>query len=265
MLCVLSPAKSLDYESKLATKKHSEPRLLNETKGLIDILRPLSPADIQKMMGVSADLAELNVERYAQFDTPLTPRNARPAVLAFAGDVYRGMDASSFTQRDFTHAQKTVRILSGLYGLLRPLDLMAPYRLEMGTKVKTDRGANLYSYWGDQITDLLAEDLEESPGADALVNLASNEYFSSVNPDRLGAKVISPTFLDAKQGTADYRIVSFFAKHARGSMAGWMVRNRVKSVRGLQAFDGMGYRYDPQRSSSTVPVFTRISPPPAGS
>ena len=259
MLILLSPAKSLDYQRPLATRKHSEPRLLDRSAELIDVLAPMSPADLQKLMGISPELAEENAARFNEWCTPFTPKNARPAILAFNGDVYRGLDAAgSFDQRDFTHAQKVLRILSGLYGVLRPLDLMQPYRLEMGSKLTTAAGRDLYSFWGSDITDLLNTDLEASPGANAIVNLASNEYFRSVTASQLAGKVISPVFLDGAPGHTP-TVKGFFAKVARGSMAGWMIRNRISTMRGLRDFDAMGYRYDPDRSTSHSPTFVRIS------
>lgn len=255
MLCVLSPAKTLDVESKPSTRTWSQPRLLDRSEQLVDILVEKSPHELGALMEISDELAELNAQRYADFTTPFSPENARPAVLAFRGDVYQGMEADRFGARDFTEAQKTVRILSGLYGVLRPLDLMQAYRLEMGTKLPTERGDTLYDFWGDEITDLLNADLAGSPGPDALVNLASNEYFSAVAPDRIEGRVISPRFLDQRGG--DYRIISFFAKRARGAMAGWLVRNRVRTIKALRDFDGLGYRYDPDRSTAAEPTFIR--------
>ena len=253
----MSPAKSLDFDSKLPTKKHSDPRMLDDAEALVDVMSDKSPAEISKMMSVSESLGELNHERFQEWERPFTPDNSRPALLAFTGDVYLGMDPSgTFTERDYTHAQKTLRILSGLYGVLRPLDLMQPYRLEMGSQVATDRGKDLYTFWGDRITNQLNADMAESPGARVLVNLASNEYFGSVHADAIDARVVSPTFLDSKDG-GDYKIVSFFAKRARGAMTGWIIRNRVTSVKALNAFDDMGYRYDAERSSTDQPVFIR--------
>jgi cytoplasmic iron level regulating protein YaaA (DUF328/UPF0246 family) len=256
VLIVVSPAKSLDYESKLPTKKHSEPRMLDRSRELVAVMAEKSPRDLSKMMGISESLAELNHERFLDWETPFTPTNARPAVLAFSGDVYIGMDAGTFTERDFTHAQKVLRILSGLYGVLRPLDLMQPYRLEMGSTVKTTRGKDLYSFWGDTITEQLNADLAESPGARALINLASNEYFGAVDTDTLDARLVSPVFLDSKDG-GEPKIISFFAKRARGSMAGWIIRNRVTSPKALLEFAEDGYRHDPERSTTDRPVFVR--------
>ena len=257
MLIVVSPAKSLDYESPLPTKKHSEPALLDHAQELVGVMAKKSPSDISSLMSVSASLGELNHERFQDWERPFTVDNARPALLAFTGDVYLGMDpANTFTERDYTHAQKTLRILSGLYGVLRPLDLMQPYRLEMGTRLPTARGDDLYTFWGDTITDRLNTDIAASPGADVLVNLASNEYFGSVNAAKIDARIVAPTFLDSKDG-GPYKIVSFFAKRARGAMAGWIIRIRIKSVGALHDFDGMGYRYDAERSRVDQPVFVR--------
>ena len=259
MLIVVSPAKALDYSSALPTRKHSQPRMLDEAGPLVDVMRQKTPDEISKLMGISAELAELNFDRYADWEAPFTTADARPALLAFAGDVYQGMDAAAtFTERDYTHAQKVLRILSGLYGVLRPLDLMQPYRLEMGSKLATDRGRDLYAYWGERITDALNEDLAASPGPAVVVNLASHEYFRSVDMARLDGRLVTPAFLDGR-GEAEPKMISFFAKRARGSMAGWIIRNRVKSVRGLRDFDGLGYGFDPERSDTNRPVFVRYS------
>ena len=258
MLIVVSPAKSLDFESKPVTKKHSEPRMLDQAEALVGVMAKKSPAQISKMMSVSVALGELNHERFQDWERPFTPANSRPAVLAFTGDVYMGMDASTFTERDFTHAQKTLRILSGLYGVLRPLDLMQAYRLEMGSMVTTPRGKDLYSFWGATITEQLNADLAESPGSNTLINLASNEYFGAVKAKALDGRLVSPVFLDGKDG-AEPKIVSFFAKRARGSMSGWIIRNRVKSPKALLDFAEDGYRYDAERSQADRPVFVRYN------
>lgn len=259
MLMVVSPAKSLDYETPLATKKSSTPELLDRSAELVGVMATKSPEEIASLMHISDDLAELNFSRFQEWERPFTRDNARQAILAFAGDVYMGMDApNTFDARDFTHAQKTLRILSGLYGVLRPLDLIQPYRLEMGSKLATPAGSDLYAFWGGTITDALNEALAESPGADVLVNLASKEYFGAVQPERIDGRIVSPAFLDGKPGT-EPKIISFFAKKARGSMAAWIITNRVKSARALREFDGMGYSYDAQRSTSTRPVFCRMS------
>jgi cytoplasmic iron level regulating protein YaaA (DUF328/UPF0246 family) len=231
--------------------------MLDRAEELVGVMRGKSPDEVAQLMSISDELADLNVQRYADFTTPFTRGNSRPAVLAFAGDVYQGMDPwGRFGERDFTEAQKTIRILSGLYGVLRPLDLVQPYRLEMGTKLATDRGDTLYDYWDGDITDVLNADLAESPGPEAVVNLASGEYFRSVDTSRLEGRLISPRFLDqGKDG--EYRIVSFWAKRARGEMAAWLVLNRVRTMKALTDFDGDGYRFDPDRSTDDEPTFVR--------
>ncbi|MDO5500277.1 MAG: peroxide stress protein YaaA, partial [Propionibacteriaceae bacterium] len=232
---------------------------------LIEVMRTKSVADVAKLMGISDELAALNVQRYADFHTPFTTKNARAAVLAFHGDVYLGMAAASrFGERDFTEAQKTVRILSGLYGALRPLDLMQPYRLEMGTKLATERGRNLYEFWGAGVSELLQADLAESPGAKVVVNLASEEYFKVVRPRVLEAPIVSPRFEDT-DARGKRSIVSFFAKRARGEMAAWLIQNRVRRERDLSGFDAAGYRFDEQASRPGQPVFVRsFADRPAG-
>lgn len=256
MLSVLSPAKTLDTDSPLPTRKHSQPRMLDRAERLVDVLVTRSPDDLAALMDISPDLAELNAKRFADFTTPFGTHNARPAVLTFRGDVYQGMDVGTFGARDFTEAQKTVRILSGLYGVLRPLDLMQPYRLEMGTRLRTDRGRSLYDFWGDEITQVLNADLAASPGPDVVVNLASQEYFRAVRPDGLDGRVITPRFLDAG-ADGEHRVVSFFAKRARGAMAAWLVRNRVRTIRAIRDFDGLGYRFAPTLSTTGEPTFVR--------
>ena len=253
---MLSPAKRLDVESKLTTRKRTEPRLLEHTAELVEVMRSKSADEVARLMDLSPELAELNVKRYADLEAVPAPPGARPAVLTFAGDTYQGLDAWSFDARDLTEAQKTVRILSGLYGLLRPLDLVQPYRLEMGTRLATSRGSTLYDFWGTAITDLLAADLEDSPGPRVLVDLASEEYYRSVQADRLDATVVTPRFLD-QAPNGDWRVISFLAKWARGAMAGWIVRNRIRSVRALREFDVAGYTYDKSRSTAAQPTFTR--------
>ena len=257
MLTVVSPAKSLDFTSKLATRKHTMPRLLEHTTELVATMAAKAPEEIGVLMSISPALAELNFERFQDWQPTFTRRNGRPAVLAFAGDTYVGMDAAAtFNERDYTHAQKVLRLLSGLHGVLRPLDLIQPYRLEMGSRLQTERGRDLYQFWGDLITEVLNEDLAASPGPAVLVNLASQEYFHAVRPERLAATLITPTFLDPKEG-GGHQVVSFFAKRARGAMAGWIVRNRIRSVGALRDFDGLGYAYCRERSTRNAPVFLR--------
>ncbi len=256
VLVVLSPAKSLDYETPPRTDKFTEPALLEHSAELVEIMAQKSPRQLQNLMGISAPLAELNVERFRSWDLPFTPETARQAILAFTGDVYQGLDVATFSSRDFTRAQRSIRILSGLYGVLAPLDLMMPYRLEMGTKLKTGRGNTLYEFWGERVTGEINVAVRQSPGRKVLINLASNEYFKAVKVDKLDAPVVTPAFLDAK-GAGDYKTVSFFAKRARGAMAAWMVKNRAGSPDELMEFDGLGYAFSADRSTDDRLVFTR--------
>ncbi len=259
MLIVVSPAKALDFESPLATRKYTVPTMMDEARQLVSIMSRRSPDDLAALMSISPALAELNFERFQDWEPPTSPDPARPAVLAFNGDTYIGLDApNSFDERDFTHAQKVLRILSGLHGVLRPLDLIRPYRLEMGSKVHHGKGDDLYSFWGSKVTDQLNRDLAKSPGTPALVNLASQEYFSAVQPDRVDGRVITPKFLDA-QGDTDFKMIGFFAKRARGAMAGWIVRERITTIGALAEFAADGYEFAPDRSSVDAPVFTRRS------
>jgi cytoplasmic iron level regulating protein YaaA (DUF328/UPF0246 family) len=256
MIIVLSPAKTLDYESRPLTKKTSQPQMIDEAQKLIDVMVTKSPAEVGKLMSISPALADLNVERYHDWDPTFTTKNSKQAILAFQGDVYRGFRADQFSERDFTHAQKHLRILSGLYGVLRPLDLMQPYRLEMGTKLTTDRGRNLYDFWGGRITDSINKDLVGSKPR-ALVNLASKEYFSSIQPDAIEGKVITPVFKDFSRG--EYRVVAFFAKYARGVMASWLIKNRISSIKGIEQFEADGYHHSPEHSSPGMPTFIRAA------
>lgn len=254
MLVVLSPAKTLDYESDYPGVRATRPRMLDDSARLIDRLRELSPAEIASLMKVSDRIAHLNAERFAAWSRPFNKDNARPAIFAFRGDVYTGLDADSFDGDELQSAQQHLRILSGLYGVLRPLDLMQPYRLEMGTKLENEDGADLYQFWGERITALLEHDLREQ-GADTLVNLASNEYFKAVRPEQLDARVVSPVFQDEKNGK--YKVISFYAKKARGMMAAWIVRNQPASPEALEQFDEGGYRFDEKDSTPDKPVFKR--------
>lgn len=257
MLSVISPAKTLDFDTAPVTASHSKPGFLNDSRALVNELRELAPHQLSSLMSISDKLGELNFDRYQQWRPPFTPKNAKQALLAFRGDVYTGLDADSFDAADFGFAQDHLRILSGLYGLLRPLDLIQPYRLEMGTRFANARGANLYEFWGDRITDALAQAIAES-GSSVLVNLASNEYFRAVRPGRLEAGVITPVFKDYKGGK--FKVVSFYAKKARGLMAAWLIRQRADDPAAIKDFAETGYRYDKKLSSTSEWVFTRREP-----
>ncbi|WP_448548370.1 peroxide stress protein YaaA [Thalassotalea fusca] len=254
MLLVVSPAKNLDFETPLSTSQYSQPELLEHSQALIDICRTLTPADIASLMSISDKLAGLNAARFGEWSQPFTTENARPAVLAFNGDVYTGLDATSLNDDDLTYAQQHMRILSGLYGLLKPLDLMQAYRLEMGIKLGNERGSNLYQFWGEIITDKLNEAIA-AQGDNVLVNLASNEYFKSVKKKALQADVITPAFKDWKNG--QYKMISFFAKKARGLMARYIIENRINSAEELKGFDVDGYQYNSELSKGNDWVFTR--------
>lgn len=254
MLMLISPAKSLDFDSPLATTRFSQPDFLDHSQQLVDELRALSPPQIEQLMGISKTLANLNFGRFLDWQPPFTPANARQALLAFTGDVYQGIAAAGFDEHDFAFAQQHLRILSGLYGLLKPLDLIQPYRLEMGTAFANSRGKNLYQFWGDVITGAVQQALDQQGDA-VLVNLASNEYFKAVNARRLKARVITPVFRDLKGGR--YKVVSFYAKKARGMMAAYVIRNRLQQAEALQAFDQGGYYFCPAASSDSEWVFQR--------
>lgn len=258
MLVVVSPAKNLDYDSELPAfiqqSESTQPSLLKNVKDLVKVCKKLSPADLSSMMKISDKLAILNAERFSSFEFPFTANNARPAMYAFNGDVYAGLDAKTLSPDSVEFAQSHLRILSGLYGVLAPLDLMQPYRLEMGTKIDLGEAGNLYQYWGDTITNALNASLKQSK-AELLVNLASNEYFSSVNTAKLSAKVITPKFKDEKNGK--YKIISFYAKKARGLMARYIIENKVNDLTQLKQFDTAGYKFDPASSTETDLVFMR--------
>lgn len=254
MLMVISPAKTLDYDTPAHTARHTQPDFLPHSAELIATLRQLSPADIGQLMSISDTLATLNAGRFHDWGGEFTPENAKQAVLAFMGDVYEGLDAASLSEPQLDWLQQHLRILSGLYGLLRPLDLMQAYRLEMGTRLANPRGANLYQFWGDIITDALNAELAKQP-LPQLVNLASDEYFKSVKPKKLQATVITPVFQDLKNG--HYKIISFYAKRARGLMARWAVQHAVRDAEALKGFNSEGYTFDANASDATHWVFRR--------
>lgn len=254
MLMVLSPAKSLDYASPIAFKEHTLPEFTEESAALIEVLRGLSPAQIGSLMKISDPLAALNHERYAAWSPRFDAGNSRQAVLAFNGDVYEGLEAKTLDARALHYLQSHLRILSGLYGLLRPLDLMQPYRLEMGTRLRTARGASLYAWWDDKVSDRLAAQLRALK-APALVNLASEEYFKAVRPGLLPVPVITPVFEERKNG--GYKIISFHAKRARGLMARHAALHRIADPERLKRFDAEGYAFDESASSAERWVFRR--------
>lgn len=261
MLSLISPAKTLDFETAPATRRTTQPRFLERSAALVDQARAMSPDDIRELMGVSETIAELNHRRFMNWAAPFSLDNAKQALFAFRGDVYTGLDADSLDSAGLGFAQKHLRILSGLYGLLRPLDLMQPYRLEMGVKFGNSAGKNLYEFWGDSIALELNKDLGKS-GSRVLVNLASNEYFKAVRADALDAEVITPVFKDLKDGK--YKIISFFAKKARGQMARFIIDKQINEPAQLKKFRTDGYRYNKAESTAREMVFTRDTPPSRG-
>lgn len=254
MLSVISPAKTLDFDTPATTPEFTHPDFLDSSQALIDILRDYSPQQISELMGVSDKLAGLNAARFGQWQTPFTPDNAKSAAQAFQGDVYTGLEAERFSDADNRFAQSHLRILSGLYGLLRPLDLIQPYRLEMGTRLANPAGKDLYAFWKPTLTQALDDTIAAS-GSKVLVNLASNEYFKAVDTKALDARIVTPVFKDEKNGS--YKIISFYAKKARGLMSAWMIRERLDDVEGLKAFNVAGYGFDAEASQGDTLVFTR--------
>ena len=254
MLLVISPAKNLDYDTPATTDTYSQPDHLDHAAKLIEQLKDFAVQDIAELMKLSDKLSALNVARYQSWHPDFTTDNAKQAVLAFNGDVYTGLNAPAFSEEDLNFAQQHLRILSGLYGLLRPLDLMQPYRLEMGTKLANPQGKDLYAFWGNVITDALNEQLQ-ALNSEELVNLASTEYFKSVKPKGLNGRVITPVFKDWKNG--QYKIISFFAKKARGLMCRYAIENRIQNAEDLKGFDLAGYQYDESLSKGDTWVFTR--------
>ncbi|WP_226099249.1 peroxide stress protein YaaA [Dickeya oryzae] len=254
MLITLSPAKTLDYTSPLPTQRYTQPALLAYSQQLIQHCKQLTPEDIASLMGISDKLADLNAARFQEWSPEFSLDNARQALLAFKGDVYTGLAAEDFSEADFDFAQQHLRILSGLYGVLRPLDLMRPYRLEMGIRLKNGTGNDLYQFWGDTITETLNQALAEQ-NDDILINLASDEYFKSVKPARLKAQIIKPVFLDEKNGK--FKVISFYAKKARGLMSRFIIQNRLTQPEQLKDFNSDGYYFDPADSSADELVFRR--------
>lgn len=253
MKIVVSPAKTLDYESKLPTNKATKPHFIDEAETLNKKLERKTKKEIGKLMSISDKLADLNYQRYKEFTTPFTKKNARPAVYAFAGDVYNGLDAYTIEENKIDRLQNTLRILSGMYGILKPLDLIQPYRLEMGTNLKIQNHKNLYEFWGDSLTEFLNSEMKKD---ELFINLASNEYFKAINTDVLKAPVIAPIFKDFKNGKL--KVIAFYAKKARGSMVRYIIDNEVETLDDLKGFDYDGYAYSEEYTeTSNEPVFIR--------
>ncbi|MFK8031271.1 MAG: peroxide stress protein YaaA [Gammaproteobacteria bacterium] len=254
MLTILSPAKTLDFDTPSSTKKSTQPEYLEHSSELIETLSALSSPEVSKLMSISDKLGELNFDRFQSWSTPFTSANAKQAILAFKGDVYTGLQAETFNSKELSFAQKHLRILSGLYGLLRPLDLMQPYRLEMGTKLSNERGRNLYQFWGEELTDGLNKQLKKTKST-ALINLSSNEYYKAVKAKNINADIVTPVFKDFKNG--EYKLISFFAKKARGSMAAFIIKNQIVEAKDLKDYCEDGYKYNKKLSTAQQPTFTR--------
>ena len=255
MIVVISPAKTLDFETPSTTAEFTQAKLLEQSQLLINRCQQLSMQDIGSLMKVSDKIAGLNVARFTQWKTPLSLDNsAKQSLFAFKGDVYTGLDAETLSDKTLSYAQKNLRILSGLYGLLCPLDLMLAYRLEMGTRLDNERGSNLYQFWGDLITDLLNESLVRE-SSEYLINLASNEYFKAVNKKQLNATIITPIFKDQKNG--QYKVISFYAKKARGLMTRYIMENEITDIEQLKSFSVAGYYFVEAASNETDLVFQR--------
>jgi cytoplasmic iron level regulating protein YaaA (DUF328/UPF0246 family) len=257
MLAVISPAKTLDFETPPLTDTFTTPDFLDHSEKLIAKLRRVSKKNLGELMSISPDLAALNSQRYDDWNPPFTLDNAKQALMAFRGDVYTGFELTEYQEADFDYAQNHLRILSGLYGVLRPLDLIQPYRLEMGTRLANQKGKDLYKFWGSLISETLNTAMAET-ASNVLINLASNEYYGSVDKKLLKARVINTSFKDLKNG--QYKILSFFAKKARGTMSDFLIRNRVEDPEGLKDFTGMGYQFNAPLSSENDWVFTRDEP-----
>lgn len=252
MKIVVSPAKSLDFETQLPTQRHSDPIFLKEAERLNKLLKKKSARSLSKLMSISADLGALNYERNQQWELPFTATNARPAVFAFSGDVYRGLDGYNLNDKQLSYLQDNLRILSGLYGVLKPLDLMQPYRLEMGTRIKVGVSKNLYAFWQKRVTEALNAELKDD---DFLLNLASNEYFKAIDKKTLKVPIINTAFKDFKDG--EYKMIGFFAKYARGLMAKYLATTNAKTLEDVKGFNYEGYGFSEQLSTDQELVFTR--------
>ena len=257
MLITLSPSKGQDFIEAPLSKKHSKPADLNDSALLIKELKKANSKQIQEMMAVSENIAKLNVDRFKSFSTPFTTKNAKQAIFAFKGDVYSGLELKDFTEDDYAYAQDHLRILSGLYGCLRPLDLIQPYRLEMKTKLKNERGDNLYQFWDDRITKSINKELKKQKEA-VLINLASNEYFKSVKPKLLAGRLLNINFKETKDGKT--RVVAIFAKRARGMMADYIIRNRIEKPEDIKKFKLGGYKFNKDLSDDKQWTFERPQP-----
>lgn len=254
MVAILSPAKTLDFKTNYNNSNYTIPDYIEDSEVLSDELKKINEDDLSTLMSLSPALSKLNFQRYQDWNSDFNLLNSRQSILCFKGGVYVGLDIDSFSEEDLLYSQDNLRVLSGLHGVLKPLDLIKPYRLEMGTKLKTQRGKNLYEFWGNKITHALNVAIQKS-SSKFLLNLASNEYFSSINSSNINADIVDVKFLDKKKDV--YKTISFFAKKARGAMAAFMLKNKIKDINNLKSFSGLGYLYDSDRSTKNLLVFIR--------
>lgn len=254
MLVVISPAKKLDFDKNITINDYTIPTLLNYSSELIEKLRECSINELTKLMNISYGLAEQNLGRFLSWKIPFTANNSKPAIFAFNGDVYTGLNSRDFTNDELKIAQQKLRIISGLYGVVRPLDLIQPYRLEMGTKLNTVKGKSLYDYWGNIITEEINKELTKNRFK-YLINLCSNEYFKAINEKNIKAEIITPIFKQESNG--NYRVVSFYAKKARGLMSRFIIKNNLENIEDLKAFDLEGYHYNEKQSNKNQMAFIR--------
>lgn len=259
MLITLSPSKGQDFETAVPSEIHTIPDQLTDSQLLINKAKKLDAEEVGELMAVSENISKLNVDRFQTWKMPFNTENAKPALFAFKGDVYSGIQKEKYDDNDLAYAQEHLRILSGLYGVLRPMDLIQPYRLEMKTRLKNDRGDNLYQFWGDRITEKLNSTLEDHKEK-VLVNLASNEYFKSVKPKKLDARLLNISFKETKDEKT--RVVAIFAKRARGMMTDFILRNRIDHVEDIKDFGAEGYKFSEKESTENIWVFTRPQPAP---
>ena len=254
MIVLMNSSKTLDFKQQAPFSKHTVPELIEDAEILVKELRKLSVSDISKLMKVSEKLAKLNFERYSDWQTQLKGSKAKQALAAFKGDIYSGLDIENYTRKEYDFAQKHLRILSGLYGVLRPLDLILPYRLEMATKLATARGKNIYQFWGAKISESVVALLKKEKSG-VLLNLCSAEYFKAIKPDRLDTRIITPVFKEFRNGS--YRFITLYAKKARGSMCNYVIQNHIEDTDGLKSFNVTGYQFNKKLSSHDEWVFTR--------
>lgn len=254
MIHILSPAKTLDYNNLIQTSKYTQPELLSDSKILMDQLKKYNPTDLEKLMSINKELASLNFERNLSWRFPITPDNSKQALAVFKGQVFIGLEANTLTEKELLFAQDHLRILSGLYGVLRPLDLIQPYRLEMGIDLNNSRGKNLYKFWGTKLTQIINAELKKQKSK-VLINLASNEYFKAINPNLINGTIITPVFKEAKGN--EFKQVTIYAKTARGYMSRFIIKHRIENPEDLKAFDTAGYLYNSDLSDQQNWVFTR--------